>query len=149
MTDKKKKCRKKLGKYSRDKGKRFERLIANMLKARYFPARRGIQYKGGINSPDVICEALEWMNFECKAVEALNLGGAMKQSIKDSKGKKVPLVIHKKARTEVLVTMRFTDWIDLVQWAVNDLDEYNQLEIDREKVKHDRYAKEKEEISLL
>lgn len=43
---------------SRQKGKRGERLWRDQLREQGFTARRGQQYAGGIESPDVICEEL-------------------------------------------------------------------------------------------
>ena len=106
------------GRASRNKGKRGERELANMLKARGFDARRGVQFKGGINSPDVICESLEFIHMEAKWVEALNIYNAYKQSKDDSGKEKIPVVVHKKSHREVMVTMSFFDWINLVQCAM-------------------------------
>ena len=147
---KEKRTRSKIGKASRDKGKRGERKVAEMLRARGFPASRGVQYKGGMNSPDVVCEALKFLNFEVKWVESLNLAKAMNQSTQDSGGEKIPTVVHKKSRTTPLITMRFTDFIDIMQWAINDLDSYNQLELDRDEIRMERGRTEQtEEIDLI
>lgn len=46
---------------------------------------------------------------ECKRVENLHLQGAMEQAIAAAAGR-IPVVIHRKNRTESLVTMRLSDW---------------------------------------
>jgi hypothetical protein len=43
---------------SRNKGKRGELEAAHMLTHEGFPARRGQQFSGGTDSPDVVCESL-------------------------------------------------------------------------------------------
>lgn len=51
---------------SRAKGKRGELQLAKALTDLGHPARRGQQRKGGEDSPDVICESLPGVHFECK-----------------------------------------------------------------------------------
>lgn len=124
------------GRYARDKGKRFERMIANILKTRGFDAKRGVQYQGSYNSHDVECEVLDYYNLETKFVEKLNITVAMNQAVKDCAGsEQKPVVIHKKSNCDTLVTMQLHDWIDLIQWAHDYVDKYNYLEIDRERFK--------------
>ena len=132
MTEKKAKNIKK-GKYSRNKGKRGERMIANMLKERGIPAIRGVQFKGGVNSHDIDCPLLDYYNLEVKFVETLNIHKAMFQATEDCGEGQYPVVVHKKLNKEILVTMRFQDWVNLVQWAHNVQDKFNLLELDRER----------------
>lgn len=50
------------------KGKRAERQVAEWLREMGFgSARRGKQFKGTEDSPDVLCKELPWINFEVKA----------------------------------------------------------------------------------
>lgn len=136
ISKEKAKCPKRRGKYARDKGKRFERMIANILKERGFDAKRGVQFKGSYNSHDIECEALDYYNLETKFVEKLNITEAMNQAVNDcgSSGQK-PVVIHKKSNCDTLVTMQLHDWIDLVQWAHDYVDKYNYLEVNRDRFK--------------
>ncbi len=89
---------------SREKGKRGERQWRDELRANGYDARRGQQFSGSPDSPDVICEALPWAHFEVKAVERLNLEDAMEQARRDA-GRKVPFVAHKRNFRPFLVTM--------------------------------------------
>jgi|SRR5438445_10956614 len=98
---------------SNQKGKRGEREWRDVLIAHGFEARRGQQFSGGTDSPDVICEALPQYHFEVKRVEKLNLENAMNQAASDSV-EKTPVVAHKRNRGEWLVTMRADDWLKLV-----------------------------------
>lgn len=89
---------------SRQKGKRGERLWRDELRAEGFTARRGQQYAGGIESPDVVCEELSNLHMEVKFVENLNLDKACEQAMKDC-GAKQWIVAHKKNNKDWKVTM--------------------------------------------
>jgi Holliday junction resolvase len=89
---------------SRAKGARGERLWRDQLREAGFTARRGQQFAGGADSPDVICEELKALHQEVKCVEALNLDKAIEQAQRDGKGKQW-IVAHKKNRTPWRVTM--------------------------------------------
>lgn len=102
---------------SNKKGKSAELAVAHLLTDDGYPARRGQQYSGGGDSPDVVCESLPY-NFEVKRVEALNLDKAMEQSRADAeKDGRIPLVIHRKNNKPWKVTMDYSDWIELVKRA--------------------------------
>ena len=89
---------------SREKGKRGERQWRDELRANGYHARRGQQYAGGGESPDVVCEELSWLHFEVKAVERLNIEDAMEQARRDCGGK-TPVVAHRRSHRRWLVTM--------------------------------------------
>lgn len=96
---------------SRQKGARAERALASKLREYGFDSRRGQQFSGANGDPDVT--GLPGIHIECKHVQRLNILDAMAQSKGDAKGGEYPVVIHKKDRTEWLVTMRLGDWIEL------------------------------------
>jgi len=61
-------------------------------------------------------EGIDYIHVEVKFNEHLNLENAMEQAIRDSNASEreaFPTVFHKKNRKELLVTMRFSDWIQL------------------------------------
>ena len=58
------------------KGKAFERKVAHILSDNGFPARRGQQFAGSPDSPDVVSSDFPF-HIECKAVERLNIDNAM------------------------------------------------------------------------
>lgn len=95
---------------SRDKGARGERELAKVLRLYGYDARRGQQFHGGPDSPDVL--GLPGIHIECKRVEKLNLYDAMAQSRNDA-GEDVPVVMHRKNNCKWLVTMELSDWIEL------------------------------------
>ena len=68
---------------SREKGKRGERQWRDELRANGFRARRGQQFSGSADSPDVVCDDLPWAHFEVKAVERLSIYDAMDQAVHD------------------------------------------------------------------
>jgi Holliday junction resolvase len=96
--------------HSKNKGKRFEREVAEILRQHGFEARRGVQFRGGQDSPDVISNFP--FHIEAKHVEKLNLQQAIEQAKKDAEG--LPFcVIHKKNRTEPLITVTFKSFLEL------------------------------------
>ena len=105
---------------SRSKGARFERELAAWLRDTYgiSDARRGQQFAGGSESPDVI--GWRGVHIEAKHVERLNLEDAMIQSERDAAGKAVPVVIHKRNRTAIMLTVRL-DQIEALAVAIAGL----------------------------
>ena len=99
---------------SRRKGAAAEREVANWLSSRGCPARRGQQFSGSPDSPDVVCGgALDGYHLEIKRVEAFSLYPAMEQAARDC-GSKVPTVWHRRNNKDWLVVMRAEDWLRLV-----------------------------------
>ena len=97
---------------SKAKGSRGEREWAGFCRSHGFTeARRGQQFSGGFDSPDVL--GLPGIHQEVKRVEKLNIHEAMKQATRDSEGKAFPIVAHRRNRDEWLVTMRADDWMEL------------------------------------
>ena len=105
---------------SREKGKRGERQWRDELRANGYDARRGQQFSGSPDSPDVICDALGWAHFEVKAVERLNIEDAMAQARRDA-GAKVPFVAHKRNFCGWLVTMNAEAFFRLVRGDFSEL----------------------------
>src|SRR5688572_25034795 len=102
---------------SREKGKRGERQWRDELRANGYNARRGQQFCGSPDSPDVMCDDLDWIHFEVKAVERLNIEDAMEQA-RGECGGKVPVVAHKKNFRRWLVTMDADAFFRLMRGAL-------------------------------
>lgn len=104
-----------MGKASRDKGKRFERALASRFREYGYDARRTAQYCGNTgDASDVV--GLPGIHVEAKHVEKMSLYEWMAQAIRDAEagGKgNLPAVFHKKNNADILVTMRFEDWMNL------------------------------------
>lgn len=100
---------------SKQKGARFERLLASMFREHGFDARRTAQYCGNTgDASDVV--GLPGIHVEAKHQEKMALYDWMDQAKRDAvagmKGD-LPAVFHKKNNREVLVTMTFNDWMEL------------------------------------
>ena len=98
---------------SRRKGKVGEREFAALLREHGFDARRGQQFAGGADSPDVVSDALAWLHVEVKRVQNLNLADACAQAEGDSAGRGAPaghkkpwVVAHRRNHAPWLITMR-------------------------------------------
>lgn len=105
-----------MGKSQRDKGKVGEREVAKILQEHgWSDARRGQQYHGGGDSPDVI--GIPGLHFEVKRVEKLNLKSAIKQSESDAADNEIPAVVHRKSREPWYVTLPFEDFLKFVKGA--------------------------------
>lgn len=104
---------------SRRKGAEGERELANLLKTYGFDTRRGQQYHGGGDSPDVI--GLPGIHIECKRVEKLNIENAMAQSRRDAEGTdEVPVVMHRRNREKWKVTMDLDEFMNMYLAATCD-----------------------------
>ena len=97
---------------SRNKGKVGEREFASLLREHGFDARRGQQFSGSPDSPDVVSEALAWLHVEVKRVQNLNLTDACTQAERDA-GRGAPaghqkpwIVAHRRNHAPWLITMR-------------------------------------------
>lgn len=104
---------------SRSKGARGEREWRDELRAQgYMKARRGQQFSGSPDSPDVVCPELEQFHFEVKRTEALNIYKAWEQASQDAAARnmvfasaglgqppKTPIVAHKRNHRPWLVIM--------------------------------------------
>lgn len=95
------------------KGKVAERSFRDKLVEFGFPATRGRQYQGSPDSPDVKCPSLPF-HWEVKHVERLDLYGALLAAIRDA-GERIPVVAHRRNRSEWLVTLRADDFLDIVR----------------------------------
>jgi hypothetical protein len=97
---------------SRRKGAVGEREFAALLREHGFDARRGQQFSGSPDSPDVVSDALAWLHVEVKRVQNLNLTDACVQAEGDCgrgapAGHKKPwIVAHRRNHAPWLITMR-------------------------------------------
>jgi Holliday junction resolvase len=105
---------------SRAKGARGERQWRDQLRAEGYTAKRGQQFAGGQDSPDVICEELKELHQEVKFVQNLNLDKACDQAIRDSRGKRW-IVAHKKNNKSWKVTMSSDLFFDLLRDGIETL----------------------------
>jgi Holliday junction resolvase len=78
---------------SRAKGATAELELAHFLTERGYQSRRGQQFSGGGDSPDVVSTLP--FHIECKRVQSGNLYKWMAQAKRDAKGKP-PMVVHRR-----------------------------------------------------
>lgn len=100
---------------SKRKGKKGERYVVNKFKDYGYKCNRTAQFKGNTGRADDI-EGIDFIHAEVKFVEKLNIEEAMSQAVRDSNASNrtaFPTVFHKRNYKELLVTMRFDDWIQL------------------------------------
>lgn len=100
---------------SKRKGNGGELELLHLLHDRGYPVYRNDQrFVGGVDRPD-ICLRMNGQEFHCevKRTEKLRLYDALSQAIRDSNGKRAPLVLHRRNRGEWLAIMRLDDFLNL------------------------------------
>ena len=97
---------------SKDKGKRGEREWAKFLTDNGFPARRGQQFKGTADSPDVE-GGIPFTHAEVKFTERLRLYEALEQSDTEADVKEVPYIAHRTKRKPWVVILYAEDFLDI------------------------------------
>ncbi len=102
-----------MGKASRDKGKRGEREVAELLRDHGIPARRGVQYAGGPDAPDVV--GFDGVHIEVKRAETLRLYPALEQALADRKPGDIATVWHRPSGRPWAVIMLAADFIALMR----------------------------------
>lgn len=100
---------------SKQKGARFERLLASKFRDYGYDARRTAQFCGNTgDASDVV--GLPGIHIEAKHQERMQLYDWMSQAKRDAEasgGDVLPAVFHKKNNADILVTMTFDDWMNL------------------------------------
>ena len=104
-----------MGKTSREKGKRGEREVAQLLKDHGYEGRRGQQYCGATGEADVV--GLPGVHIEVKRTEAFHLWDALKQSTFDAREGEIPSVWHRKNNEPWVVILTAEDFIELYRRA--------------------------------
>ena len=104
---------------SKQKGARFERMLAAKLREYGYDTRRTAQYCGNTgDAADVV--GLPDVHIEAKHQEQMRLYDWMAQAKRDAKEGVLPAVFHKKNNAPILVTMEFEDWMKLYERGGND-----------------------------
>jgi hypothetical protein len=110
-----------MGRMSRQKGKRGERECAaelgQLLGLAEGAARRGVQFAGGPDSPDVVLDGVA-IHVEAKRVERLQLWAAIEQAAADAPAGKVPVVWHKANRRASVVVVETSRLLELAREIV-------------------------------
>lgn len=95
---------------SRQKGAAGERELASYLRERGFDARRGQQFRGGADSPDVV--GLPGWHIEVKRTEKGNPYDWLDQAVNDAGGN-LPVVCHRRNRRDWIAVLRLDDFLRL------------------------------------
>ena len=113
---------------SRDKGKAGELELAHEM-SRVFgcSARRGQQFSGSPDSPDVITD-IHGVHIECKRTEALRLWEAVEQSKRDAAPDEVPLVVHRANRRKWIVIVELDRLPDLAEAVTRFMEKHEDNE---------------------
>lgn len=106
---------------SKQKGARFERLLASKFREYGYEARRTAQYCGNTgDASDVV--GLPGLHIEAKHQERMQLYEWMAQAKRDSDGTgRLPAVFHKKNNADILVSMRLEDFMEVYREFASDL----------------------------
>jgi hypothetical protein len=96
---------------SRTKGHAFERKCAALLRSWFPKARRGLQYQDGFTCSDVMETPF---HVECKKGRKIRIQNAVAQATRDSKGEKPVMIISQEDHKEILVTMKWDDFVKLL-----------------------------------
>ncbi|MFC1453161.1 hypothetical protein ACFLSJ_07470 [Verrucomicrobiota bacterium] len=113
---------------SRTKGKGGEVEAAHYLTELFkLPVRRGQQYRGGPDSPDVA--GLPGLHIEVKRVEKLNLDTALEQAAREAGTNEVPLVLHRRNRKRWKFTFYADDLLRFLDATGALIDEGHQTKL--------------------
>ena len=109
---------------SRDKGARGERHVATLFREYGYDAERTAQHCGKTGQAADV-KGIPLIHAEVKFQEKMHLYDWMAQAVRDSdaEGKgNLPTVFHKQNHKDLLVTMRFDDWMKLyTEWEAGQL----------------------------
>ena len=106
---------------SRNKGKVGEREVVAMLKDYEFEARRGQQFRGGDDSPDIIHD-IRNVHIEVKRTEQFNLYKAMEQAGEDKESNERPVIFHRKNGRKWMVVLEAEHYLLLEQLYIRRMD---------------------------
>ena len=104
-----------MGAHSKRKGKSGELEVAAFLRTYGFEARRGQQFSGGGDSPDVVHDMPGWHVEVKRTARQTNLTDAMNQAMQDKKTSEWPVVMHRCDRGIWMATVKLEDFLRLVQ----------------------------------
>ena len=105
-----------MGKLSREKGKRGERAVCDLLIKAGFAARRGQQFKGTKDSPDVIHSMWD-IDIEAKWRQQWAVYDWLEKLNEEGSGR--PVVFAKRDRQPVVVLLYAEDFLQLMKELYN------------------------------
>lgn len=108
-----------MGKYERERGARFERMVAEILRRHGYEAERGCQHKGGKDSSDVKHNMGDY-HLEAKFSEHFAVWAALAQAERDAGEDEVPIVVFKRNRSKVYAVLEFEELIEIIKKGQNN-----------------------------
>jgi len=96
--------------HSLRKGKRGEQEFVNFLKSHGIDARRGRQYKGTPDSPDVI-SSLPYLHFEVKRTESISIYKVLEKTQSEC-GNKIPVIAHRRSHKDWIIILTAKDFLE-------------------------------------
>lgn len=103
-----------MGALSRAKGKVGELEVAKLLREFGFEARRGQQFSGGNDSPDVV-HSMDGFHIEVKRTEKFALWDAIDQANADKKKDEDFVIFHRKNKKPWVVVMDGEAFLKLME----------------------------------
>lgn len=102
-----------MGKREREKGKRGEREVANILKEYGYDAHRGQQFSGKNGDADVV--GMDGYHLEVKFQETTKVWDWYTQSRMDARVGEVPIVVYRRSRSPWMVTLSLEDFLEHIK----------------------------------
>jgi Holliday junction resolvase len=103
-----------MGAMSRRKGAAAEREVAELLRSHGFQARRGQQFSGSPDSPDVVHD-IEGIHIEVKRTESFRLYPALEQARQDRRAGDIPVVLHRQNGREWVAVLPAEDLLAILR----------------------------------
>lgn len=123
-----------MSKMSREKGKRGEREFAELLREHGFEARRGQQFAGGPDSPDIITDCP--CHFEVKRTENFS-PSYIDQAERDADPRLQPVVVWKRNNAPWRAFMCAHHYLEMWRKVMRLEDELLQLKAQLKEAAHD------------
>ena len=99
-----------MGKSQRTKGAGGEREVVHMLNEHGITAKRGQCFN---HEPDIVADDFP-LHLEIKRQETTKIHEWFKQAVEQCRPGKIPAVVHRRSRDQWLITMKFTDFLEVI-----------------------------------
>lgn len=109
----------KIGRSSKNKGKRGEAECVRLFRDNGYEVHRTVQYNGRSPAGAADLDGIPGLHIEVKRVERLNIQEAVDQTTRDHKPGTLRAVFHRKNNCEWLVTMPAEDWFRIFREYYN------------------------------
>ena len=109
----------KIGRSSKNKGKRGEQEAVRLFRDNGFEVHRTVQYNGRSPAGAADLDGIPGLHIEVKRVERLNIQDAVDQTTRDHKPGTLRAVFHRKNNCDWLVTMPAEDWFKVFREYYN------------------------------